>query len=272
MRALDLVAEWPAADPAVAVLGRDGVVLDSVGALDRRDRWASITKLLTALAVLVAWEEGTLDLDDPAGPPGSTVRHLLAHTSGLPFEGDTPIATPGQRRIYSNTGYERLAAALEHRAGMPFGTYLAGAVLEPLALRPATLEGTAAAGMVADLDDLVRLARELQAPTIVAGETLALATTVAFPGLRGVLPGLGSFDPLDWGLGFELRDGKSPHWTGERNSPATFGHFGGSGSFLWVDPVAGLAVCGLSGGTEFGPWALEAWPTLADAVLEQWRS
>ena len=57
-----------------------------------------------------------------------------------------------------------------------------------------------------------------------------------FPGLVGVLPGFGRMDPNDWGLGFELRDAKSPHWTGARNSPRTFGHFGGSGTFLWVDP------------------------------------
>ena len=69
---------------------------------------------------------------------------------------------------------------------------------------------------------------------------VAQATSVAFPGLRGVLPGVGRFDPLDWGLGFEVRGSKSPHWTGTRNSPATFGHFGGTGTFLWVDPAAGL--------------------------------
>jgi CubicO group peptidase (beta-lactamase class C family) len=48
-------------------------------------------------------------------------------------------------------------------------------------------------------------------------------------------------DPNDWGLGFELRDTKEPHWTGTRNSPRTYGHFGGSGSFLWLDPEPGDA-------------------------------
>jgi len=90
---------------------------------------------------------------------------------------------------------------------------------------------------------------------------------VAFPGLRGVLPGVGRMDPCDWGLGFEIRGRKSPHWTGSRNSPATFGHFGRSGTFLWVDPEAGLALVGLTD-REFGPWALDAWPALSDAVLE----
>jgi CubicO group peptidase (beta-lactamase class C family) len=94
------------------------------------------------------------------------------------------------------------------------------------------------------------------------------AITVAFPGLAGVLPGIGRYNPLDWGLGFELRGAKNPHWTGRTNSPETFGHFGGAGSFLWVDPVPGLALCGLSG-RQFGDWALEAWPAIADAVLAE---
>ena len=40
----------------------------------------------------------------------------------------------------------------------------------------------------------------------------------------------------------ELRDRKSPHWTGSRNSERTFGHFGRSGTFLWVDPEPGIAL------------------------------
>jgi CubicO group peptidase (beta-lactamase class C family) len=89
---------------------------------------------------------------------------------------------------------------------------------------------------------------------------------VAFPGLVGVLPGVGRYDPLDWGLGFELRDGKAPHWTGSANSPGTFGHFGGAGTFLWVDPLVDVATVVLTD-REYGPWALEAWPGFSDAVL-----
>ncbi len=91
---------------------------------------------------------------------------------------------------------------------------------------------------------------------------------MAFPGLAGVLPGFGRQDPNDWGLGFELRDRKRPHWTGASNSERTFGHFGASGTFLWVDPVAGVA-CGCLTEREFGDWAKEAWPRLADAVLAE---
>jgi CubicO group peptidase (beta-lactamase class C family) len=103
---------------------------------------------------------------------------------------------------------------------------------------------------------------------LLAPETLAEATAVAFPGLDGILPGIGRQTPNDWGLGFELRDAKKPHWTGSRNSPRTFGHFGGSGTFLWVDPEAGLA-CACLTDREFGDWALEAWPAVSDAVLAE---
>jgi len=266
VEALRQVADWPAPNVAAAVLDRAGE-LDATGERDRVFRWASVTKLLTAYACLIAAEEGTLDLDEPAGPPGSTVRHLLAHASGLPFEGAAPIARPGRRRIYSNTGFELAAEALAGRAEMPFGLYLGQAVLAPLRLR-AELRGSPAAGLWGCLDDLVRFARELLDPRLLARETLDEATSVAFPGLAGVLPDWGRYDPLDWGLGFELRDGKAPHWTGALTSPRTFGHFGGSGTFLWVDPERGLA-CACLTDLEFGPWAKEAWPRLADAVLTE---
>jgi CubicO group peptidase (beta-lactamase class C family) len=225
-----------------------------------------VTKPVTAVATLVAAEEGIVDLDEPAGPEGSTVRHLLAHASGLPFEGDKPIGRPGQRRIYSNTGFELLAAFVAERAEMDFEEYLRAAVLESLEMRGTRLEGSPAWGLEGPLEDLLGFARELLDPRLVAPETLEEATTVAFPGLSGVLPDMGRYEPNDWGLGFELRDAKSPHWTGSGNSERTFGHFGGSGSFLWVDPAVGAACASLSD-LDFGDWAKDAWPRLSDAVL-----
>jgi CubicO group peptidase (beta-lactamase class C family) len=268
--ALRQVDDWPAENAAVVALGRDGE-LGREGDAARVFRWASVTKPVTALACLVAAEEGTLDLDEPAGPPGSTVRHLLAHASGLPFEGRKPIAEPGRRRIYSNTGFDELARVLENRAEMPFGDYLGQAALEPVGMAGAELRGSAGAGLWGTLDDLVALATELLDPTVVARETLDEATSVQFPGLAGVIPDLGRYDPNDWGLGFELRNAKDPHWTGTLPSARTFGHFGGSGTFLWIDPEAGLAL-GCLTDLEFGDWAKKAWPRLSDAVCEAFRS
>ena len=256
MQALRQVDGWRCEHVAVAVAG---AAESEHGDLDHVFSWMSVTKLATAVAVLVACEEGIVELDEPAGPPGSTLRHLLAHASGLPFDADAPIAEPGRRRIYSNRGFEVAAALVGDRAEMPFDRYFEGVWGFPLA-------GSPAYGVEATLRELLVVARELLEPSRLSPGLLAEAAEVQFPGLLGVLPGFGRMDPNDWGLGLELRDGKSPHWTGTRNSPATFGHFGRSGTFLWVDPERRLALACLTD-LSFGDWARDAWPRLADAVL-----
>jgi CubicO group peptidase (beta-lactamase class C family) len=268
---LDALAQidgWPAENATAGVVRRSERWTRGPGS--RAFRWASVTKPVTAVAALVAAEEGIVDLDEPAGPEGSTVRHLLAHASGLPFEGDKPIGRPGQRRIYSNTGFEVLASFVAERAEMTFEEYLQAAVLDPLEMPKTRLEGSPASGLEGPLEDLLAFAAELLDPRLLALETLEEATTVAFPGLSGVLPDMGRYEPNDWGLGFELRNAKSPHWTGSGNSERTFGHFGGSGSFLWVDPTVGAACASLSD-LDFGDWARDAWPRLSDAVLAELR-
>jgi CubicO group peptidase (beta-lactamase class C family) len=264
--ALATVNDWGADHAAAALVGPDGILAQH-GDADRYFRWASITKLATALAVLSAVDDDLVDLDEPAGPPGSTVRHLLAHASGLPFEGGAPIAAPGTRRIYSNAGFDVLGDLLVRRSGQSFDAVLAERVLAPLHMAGTRLQDGPSQGLQGPLTDLAAIAREALRPTIARRDTLALATSVAFPGLKGLLPGLGTFDPLDWGLGFEIRDAKVPHWTGTGNSPQTFGHFGGAGTFLWVDPALDRALVCLTD-REFGPWALEAWPAFADIVIE----
>jgi CubicO group peptidase (beta-lactamase class C family) len=261
---LDQVASWPVT-AAVGVASAAGL-METTGPVDQPFRWASVTKMLTALAALDAVQRGRLDLDEPAGPPGSTIRHLLAHASGLAFDSDAILARPGQRRIYSNRGIEIVAEVLAAHAGQPFERLLADEVCLPLGLAATRLEGSPAWGAIGPLTDLMNLAVELASPSLVNEDLLAQATRVAFPGLPGVLPGFGRQANCDWGLGFEIRDSKAPHWTGSRNSPATFGHFGRSGSFLWVDPDAGLACAGLAD-RDFDEWAKQAWPRLADDLL-----
>ncbi len=265
---MDGVAQWPVEAVAVAVVHASGVVLERHGPQDRPFRLASVTKLLSAYAVLLAVEEGAVELEAPAGPQGSTVRHLLAHTSGLAFDSARVSAAPGAKRIYSNTGFEVLADTVSASSGIRFADYLAEGVLRPLGMAASRLAGSAAHGAVSTCADLTRFAAELQAPTLLTAQTLAGATQVAYPGLDGLLPGYGTQRPNDWGLGFELRDHKSPHWTGSRNSPGTFGHFGQSGTFLWVDPAAGAACIALTN-RDFGPWARDAWPRLSDGVLAE---
>jgi CubicO group peptidase (beta-lactamase class C family) len=266
VQALFQIDSWDVPFAAAGVTHAEGTIANR-GDSGRSVRLASVSKPVTALAVLVAAEEGVLDLDEPCGPEGSTVRHLLAHASGLPFEGATAIAPPGRRRIYSNEGFRLLGERLAARAEMPFAQYVREAVCEPLALG-LDPDGHPGAGMHASLDDMLALGRELLAPTVVAPETHDEMVAVQFPGLDGVLPEFGRFTPLDWGLGVELKGTKSPHWSGARTSVRTFGHFGGSGTFLWVDPERNLACAALTT-REFGEWAKQAWPRLSDAVIEE---
>src|SRR5205085_2302122 len=168
---------------------------------------------------------------------------------------------PGRRRIYSNHGFDVLAELVAERAGMPFADYFAAVWPDGPVLR-----GSAGSGAEGDLAALHALASELLDPRRIARETLDEASAVQFPGLVGVLPGFGRQEPNDWGLGLELKDAKSPHWTGSQNSPGTYGHFGRSGTFLWVDPAAGIALACLTD-LAFGDWARAAWPRLSDAVL-----
>lgn len=136
----------------------------------------------------------------------------------------------------------------------------------PLAMAATRLEGSPAWGVSSTVHDLLRFAAELRRPRLVSAETHRQMITPHLADLAGLVPGYGKQDPCPWGLGPELRGHKAPHWTGAHNSPATFGHFGRAGTMLWLDPVADVALVALTD-REFGPWAIEAWPRLADAVL-----
>ncbi|MFI1409209.1 serine hydrolase domain-containing protein [Streptomyces sp. NPDC020707] len=271
LQSLALIEKWPVPTAAAAVVRADGTLLGSYGPTSHPFALASVTKPLAAYAVLVAYEEGAVELDEAAGPEGATVRHLLAHTSGLAFDEHRVTAPPGQRRLYSNAGFEQLGDHLAKATEIPFGEYLRQAVLEPLGMTSTTLDGSPAKDGVSTVDDLVRFAAEVQAPRLLDPRTVAEAMTVQYPGTKGVLPGYGHQNPNDWGLGFEIRDSKSPHWTGGSSSPRTFGHFGQSGTFLWIDPDAGVACVALTD-RAFGTWATEAWPPFTDAVLAELRN
>ena len=264
-----IVGTWPV-QAAVAVVGPTGTLASSSGTSTVR-RFASVTKPIAVLGILDAVRGGELDLDEPAGPEGSTLRHLLAHASGLNFDDDRQLAAAGTRRIYSNRGIETAGEFFEQRTGVPLARRVHERILAPLGMRNTELDGSPAKDMVGTVDDLALLARELLNPHLLDPELLDEATTVQFPGVAGILPSYGRQTPNDWGLGFEIRSSKDPHWTGSLNSVHTFGHFGQSGSFLWVDPAHDLACVSLAD-TDFGPWAMENWPPLSDAVIREYSS
>ena len=272
--AVELAQQWSVDAVAAASVIDDEVNI--VGSRETNFPLASLTKLMTALGVLIAVEEGTVSLDDDIAsvidrPDLGPLRldHVLSHSSGLAPE--TPprrLAPDGQRRIYSNAGYELAADAVARRSGIAFDTYLHEAVFAPLGMGSTTLIGSPASGATSTIDDVVRLLGELRSPRLISATTHRRMTTPQYPGLSGVLPGFGRQADNVWGLGPEIRGVKDPHWTGRHNSAATYGHFGRSGSFLWWDPVAERGLIALTN-RDFGEWAATEWPRLADAVLRE---
>jgi CubicO group peptidase (beta-lactamase class C family) len=268
--ALDLATDWPVPHVSAAVL-RAGVVVATIGDTERVQRLASLSKPMAAWAILVAVEEGVVSLDQPVGQPGCTLRHLLAHAGGYPFEGEDPIARPEATRIYSNSGFSLAARAVEDATDMTFADYLDEAVFTPLGMTASVLRGSAAHGVRSNLADTCRFVAEVMRPTLIDAATAADVRRTHYPSLAGIVPGVGRYGQCPWGLGFEVRGDKQPHWTGTTNSPRTFGHFGGSGTMFWVDPDADLALVALAD-RNFDEWrdvALTAWPALSDAVLAE---
>jgi CubicO group peptidase (beta-lactamase class C family) len=271
--------DWPVDRAGVAVVSPSGTERAALGGVGGGDEFAvaSVTKLMTTLAALTAIEGGRLDLDQPVPEAGDgvTVRHLLAHASGLPFEHSGGRRAPGTSRIYSNVGFRLLGETVADAVGTVFGSWMGASVLAPLGMSATRLgsrrgvEEDPAAGAVSTLDDLERLARCLldRGAPVLGRELFDEAASVQFQGLAGLVPGVGRFDPCDWGLGFELHDGKRPHWMGDRRSAAAFGHFGASGCFLWVDPEAELACAAVSDRAfDDGRWAMATWPAWCDRL------
>ncbi|MCU1396449.1 MAG: beta-lactamase [Ilumatobacteraceae bacterium] len=269
-RALDAVATWPVPHAAAAAVRFDGTV-ETVGDPTRRFYLASLTKLLTTWAILVAVEDGSVALATPLGQPGCTLRHLLSHAGGYPFSGDSPMSAVGQRRVYSNSGIELAAGHVAEVTGIEFATYLREAVFEPLGMPDSVLDTSPAYGVTSTVADMVAFLGELASPTLLDPSTVREATTIQFPDLAGRVPGVGVFRPCPWGLGFEIHGDKHPHWMGATNSSETFGHFGAAGTMLWVDPVARTSMVALTD-RRYDEWAAEAlrlWPEVSDGVVAE---
>jgi CubicO group peptidase (beta-lactamase class C family) len=267
--ALDLLDDF-GFEAAAMVLGPEGV-RDRRGDLALPRPWRSVTKTLTGYACAIALQEGRVGLDDEAGPEGSTLRHLLAHASGYFYESASTLQAPGLRRHYSNFGIDEAGRHVERALGRDLGDWVQERLADPLGMDHLEWGGSASVGAVGPLGDLALFAAEVLRPTLLEPEWYAALTSAQFPELVGIMPGFGKQAPNPFGLGFEVRGAKSPHWTGTRNSEATVGHFGMRGTAFWVDPVADLAlVVGTS--HDFCDAHREVMPLLADAVLEEHAS
>ncbi|GGG71398.1 serine hydrolase domain-containing protein [Corynebacterium pelargi] len=238
----------------------------TLGDTDREFELASVTKLLATYGFLLACEEEVFTLDSPCGP--ATVRHLLAHASGVGFRSDDATRPAEQRRVYSSYGFELLAQQLEQETHMTFAEYLHEAVLVPLGMDATVLWGSPGHEARSTLGDMLRFAHELIDPQLLHPSTLEQAFEVQFPTLDGVVPGYGMQKPCPWGLGFEIKGEKSPHWTGVEMPEDTVGHFGQSGTFLWLAPKQRRAAVMLSD-RDFGAWAKPLWQETNDVL---WRS
>ena len=261
MEAFHQLSGWPCDNVAAAAIAPDGTA-HTWGDTSRRFPLASITKLFTAAAVLLAVEEGSVERTTVVDDRGATVADLLAHSSGIAPNGKL-LDDPGRRRIYSNAGYEQLARIVEHATEIPFATYLDEGIFQPFAMTSTSLRASPAFGAESTVDDLVlfmKLIGELLAPA-----TMTAMTSPHLPELIGVLPGYGRQSPNLWGLGPEIRGAKSPHWTGTTNSPGTWGHFGHTGTFLWFDPEVTVC-CVVLTDRAFDDWAKPLWPTFSDHV------
>ncbi|MEV4478817.1 serine hydrolase domain-containing protein [Micromonospora coxensis] len=126
---------------------------------------ASISKQMTAVAVLLLAERKALDLADPVarwlpGTPahwsGITLHHLLTHTSGIghwtdypmidlagpadpddllaTFAAGTPLFAPGEGWSYSSPGYVLLSRVVERAGDRPYAAVLDEEVFGPLGM------------------------------------------------------------------------------------------------------------------------------------------
>jgi CubicO group peptidase (beta-lactamase class C family) len=135
-------------------------------------RIASISKPITAVAVMQLVERGLVSLEDPIQkyvpsyprkPQGEIrIRHLLTHTSGIRhykgsefslaesfpsldraisiFRNDPLESAPGERYLYSTYGYNLLQGVIEQVTGQSFDEYLRSAIFGPAGMTSTFLE------------------------------------------------------------------------------------------------------------------------------------
>lgn len=293
MKPREILASWPVQSiGACAIDFAEGISTYFYGDTANLFDLASISKPITATAVLTAAQEGVVDLEAIL-ESGFSLADLMSHQSGLSFsvEGGVTLENcrislenpncgffdkpPRNRRIYSNLGYESLALDLQNKCGLSFAQYLQEAVFTPIAMSNTYVDHRnfpdsgpfgAAAGIVSSATDMALFLTEWINGDLLDVTFKRRASTRTELSLGGILPGYGFFLDNTWGFGYEVRGLKSPHWTGSLNSSLTFGHFGQSGTFLWVDPQVQLACCVLTD-RPFDSFAKENWPIFSDSLI-----
>jgi beta-lactamase class C len=335
-RAFALLHEWvddgvaPGVSALVARRGR--VVGRSFAGLARREpkpgavgrdtifAVASLTKPVTAAAVMLLVERGLISLDQPvqsiipefAGPGKEviTVRQLAVHTSGLPerlpdneelrrrlaeldefvlgFCRGEPTFPSGSRFSYSNYGYGLMGEIVRRIGGRSYADFVEDEILRPLGMGDSFLKppeplweriafvhglpddpsdhqhynsaysrrtGLPWSGLYTTPEDVAVFGGYFL--DVGKGGGRPILSPAAIREMKrdhtGGVPGGFPSNPfrrqstapvlwrsVSWGIGFDVKGTKTPHYFGELTSPATFGHLGATGSMYWADPETGL--------------------------------
>ena len=101
---------------------------------------------------------------------------------------------------------------------------------------------------------------------LLAQETVDEMLAPQFGPLPGGVNGVGEWPDLCWGLGFDVRGEREPHWAGAALSPRAASHFGASGTLAWLDPERGLGLVALANRGSYSGWWREPWAALGAAV------
>jgi CubicO group peptidase (beta-lactamase class C family) len=216
-----------------------------------------------------------------------------------------PVTPPATRRIYSNEGYAVLGELLVAATGIPHGRYVHESVCIPLGMdahlglpeseygralevrepglsRPGVAlfnsrqwrrRGTAAGGAFATLEAYTRFVTMLlrRGDPLLAPETFEEMAAVQFPGIPGGIESFQTWEVADWSLGYDVRDHKQPHWTGNRTPPSTLSHFGASGTLFMADHEAGVGLVALANRGTYSGWPMRPghWQDLCDSLYER---
>jgi CubicO group peptidase (beta-lactamase class C family) len=258
-----LVDDWPGSPAFVVLRFRDGVIqrVHEGGDLDEVRPWASVSKMAVALAFGVEIDWGFHTHSETVGPRGANFANLLSHSSGLGLEEGNPTVPIATKRVYSNYGVDYAVRAIVGEGSA--ADWLENRVFQPLGMTTTALVDRPAAGVNGSTNDMANLAVSWLRPDGITHETRDRLIRPYLPDLAGIVPGFGRFTPCPWGIGPEVR-GNKEHWMGDW-PPASFGHFGQSGSLMLLNTDEGIGVVATS--TEpFGSWAVNLWPQWTSAM------
>jgi CubicO group peptidase (beta-lactamase class C family) len=267
---------------------------------------ASLTKPLVGAACMVALEEGLLELDAEIRDGFTlrhVLSHCAGlPEAGLRWQ-EPPAYVPGTQRWYSNASYVLAAHLLEDASGMSCASYLQEAILAPLGMdaslglaggdaartarvwqpgrygddelfnsgrfrrdAPPQSGGYASARAYGKLLSCLLAGGSASGTGLLAEETVDEFLAPQLGPLPGGVNGVGEWPDLCWGLGFDVRGAREPHWAGPSLGPRTASHFGASGTLAWLDPERGLGLVALANRGSYSGWWREPWATLGTAV------